>query len=607
MMQSNGFDLALPIFPNIMNDEGRDRALLAALRSNIEYAFQPIVSVHTGGLYGVEALLRGHDAMGFANVPDLINRVYQPATAPAADAILRDKAMARFAALRRQVTSRLFLNIESSYLASRQFDAPGILASLGAAGIDPSELCLELSEARSVGDVAMAKQKLLSISPTCLLALDDFGVGHSGLQMLYDTQPNLIKIDRFFIAGINTDQRRKVFMASIVNLAHVLGIKVIAEGIETEAEFRVCREIGCDLAQGYWIQRPSLVASVISQVHDGVVESNRTDRRARGKEQELLMRELDRVTPIFHTDSLKSVFEAFRRNCTRSMFPVVDANQRPIGIIHESKLKEYVYSPFGKEILERRSKTEGINDLISPCITCEVGSNLDKILDTTVLHREETCVVIVDGDIYVGILHHSQLLRLLGDRNIARARGQNPLTQLPGNIAISEHIAAALDNLSCSKVFAYFDFNHFKQFNDKFGFRLGDRAITMFAELLRQNLAGRQAFLGHVGGDDFFAGWDIRPGDDVTEIARGIVDQFNTNALVFYPPETQEAGHVGGFDRSGIYREFPLLSVSCGVLAVRPEQKSVSLDQVSTQLAALKKSAKQCQSSIIVEGLNEPG
>ena len=214
-------------------------------------------------------------------MPDLIDRAYSPAIAAASDRILRGAVMARFARLRRSIRTRLFLNVDNRMLASGQFDPEALRQSMTGAGIEPSALCVELSEASSIPDVRAVIRRLSSVSADCLTALDDFGVGHSGLKLLYDSQPHVVKIDRYFISGIGGDQTKKLFVSTIVQLAHVLGIKVVAEGIETEAEFRACREIGCDLGQGYWIGRPTCDLATLRPVYTVVTDSNSRDRRAR--------------------------------------------------------------------------------------------------------------------------------------------------------------------------------------------------------------------------------------------------------------------------------------------------------------------------------------
>jgi EAL domain-containing protein (putative c-di-GMP-specific phosphodiesterase class I) len=88
-------------------------------------------------------------------------------------------------------------------------------------------------------------------------AIDDFGAGHAGLGLLADFQPDLIKIDMKLIRGIDTSPARQAVVAGIVGIAKELDITVLAEGIETEAEFRILKEAGIRLFQGYWFAKPA--------------------------------------------------------------------------------------------------------------------------------------------------------------------------------------------------------------------------------------------------------------------------------------------------------------------------------------------------------------
>ena len=593
----------------ICNVHNQSRSsILKQLEQNVDFAFQPIVSLNTGGVFGFEALLRGHDALGFPTVVELIEALYSPAIATATDRILRKELMVRFGKLNQCVKARLFLNVDNRVLASGQFDAQGLRWSMIDAGIDPSLLCVELSEARSIPDVREVTRRLASISPDCLTAIDDFGVGYSGLKLLYDSQPHIVKIDRFFVSNISDDQKKKLFVSSVVQLAHVLGIKVVAEGIETEAEFRVCREIGCDLGQGYWIARPTSDIGSLRSVYTAVPESNsRNRRRADGNTRLLRQAELDTVPPLHRDATLEEVFEAFRRAPDRSVFACTDTNNRPTGVIRETILKEYVYSPFGKELLQRRARAGGIAELITPCVVCHVSADLNEILDAVALRHETPCVVVADEHGYVGLLHHTELLRLVSERNMTQARNENPLTRLPGNLAINEHIIEALRERKMTTIFAYFDFNHFKPFNDRFGFRLGDRAILLFADLMRRYFANTPAFLGHIGGDDFFLGLRSGSAEDEVSRIRSLIAQFDADASTFYDTDTRAAGVVGGFDRCGVYRTYPLLSVSCAVLLLEGGSTPITLDQVSSRLAELKRVAKAAPSGTAVESLTIAG
>src|SRR3546814_8596416 len=86
------------------------------------------------------------------------------------------------------------------------------------------------------------------------LALDDFCQGYSRLRLLHEHQPDYVKIDRYFISGISAEPKKRLFLSRIVDVMHVLGICMIAEGVETEAEFRTCKDLGFDLAQGFLVQ-----------------------------------------------------------------------------------------------------------------------------------------------------------------------------------------------------------------------------------------------------------------------------------------------------------------------------------------------------------------
>jgi EAL domain-containing protein (putative c-di-GMP-specific phosphodiesterase class I) len=102
------------------------------------------------------------------------------------------------------------------------------------------------------------------------LSIDDFGTGYSSLTYLRTLPADELKIDRSFVQEIDTNEGNATIVRSVINLAHSLGLKVVAEGVETEAELRRLITLGCDLAQGYLISRPlpaSDFASYLSQHH----------------------------------------------------------------------------------------------------------------------------------------------------------------------------------------------------------------------------------------------------------------------------------------------------------------------------------------------------
>jgi len=146
-------------------------------------------------------------------------------------------------------------------LSARQLwhaDLPDrIAAALARTRLPPENLELELTESMIMGHEAQAEQRLrLLKSMGVRLAIDDFGTGYSSLSYLKNLPIELLKIDQSFIRNIPDDRNDMEITAGIIALAHKLKLKVLAEGVETDAQFGFLAEQGCDAYQGYLFSRP---------------------------------------------------------------------------------------------------------------------------------------------------------------------------------------------------------------------------------------------------------------------------------------------------------------------------------------------------------------
>jgi diguanylate cyclase (GGDEF)-like protein len=140
----------------------------------------------------------------------------------------------------------------------------------------------------------------------------------------------------------------------------------------------------------------------------------------------------------------------------------------------------------------------------------------------------------------------------------------NPLTRLPGNISINKQIQ---DRLDANEIFAlaYLDIDHFKPFNDKYGFSRGDEVIKIAGRLILNIVKNKQAqysFIGHIGGDDFIYIMNI---DVIEETSAEIIDVFNRIIQTFYDPEDRERGYIQSIDRQGSTKIFSFMTVSIGI------------------------------------------
>ena len=205
---------------------------------------------------------------------------------------------------------------------------------------------------------------------------------------------------------------------------------------------------------------------------------------------------------------------------------------------------------------------------------------------------------------YVGFLDGHALLEMLNEKNTIAARDQNPLTQLPGNNAIYRYVSEALVHGGTGRYFAYFDFDNFKPFNDRFGFRQGDRAILLFAEIMKKTLVAGNWFVGHIGGDDFFVGAERCDEDELLRRIGKLLDEFCDQIGSFYDAESRDQGFIVGQDREGIMRQFPLMTISAAILRLPDEHGNLSVDDVVPFISRLKKEAKCATSHLAIGTLD---
>lgn len=581
-------------------------SFLPAVDQATAYAFQPIVHFDTGIAHGYEALLRGVDRLGLGSIGALFDLAHHRGWLGPLERLLQRKAIAAFAAIPSD-TARLFLNVDARRVAAAEGVAEEIAERLDAHGIDRDRFCLEIPETQELatGDGALGVFRRLKEAGGHL-ALDDFGQGYSRLRLLHEHQPDYVKIDRYFISGISAEPKKRLFLSRIVDVMHVLGIRMIAEGVETEAEFRTCKDLGFDLAQGYLIQHPTVDRSALRAVYPLVESLNLRERRNRSGDVGLVREQIEMLPPLLADLDMVDVFEAFRRHGEITLFPVIDRDGVPLGVIRDVDLKSYVYSPFGRDLMANKTYGKSLRDLLGTCPVAAIETPIEKILELFAHHAQSPGVLMVEHGRYAGFMSSIAILRAVHEKNLAAARDQNPLTRLPGNLSIGDWVADALADTSTERILAYFDFDNFKPFNDSYGFRQGDRAIQLFAELLQKSFAGAGAFLGHIGGDDFFAGFSGADPSVTREQVKTLLERFRHEVESFYEPEARRLGYLEAAGRDGVTRRFGLLTCSAGLLVLPAGRKPVPADRAMAEIARLKKKAKAGDRRIALSRLAAP-
>lgn len=579
------------------------RQFLKRLENGIDYAFQPIVNINSGRCYGVEALMRGWQTTGLESIDGVLDFAHEQNVLVEADAILKRLAFQKFSRIPHARDMRVFFNLDNRLFSSAAYSPQRTVCVLEQYNLQPSSVVLEVSERKHL-ERGKGSSRILADyhNSTVQMALDDFGTGFSGLALLYDTHPEYVKIDRYFISNIGNDPRKKLFVSHVVGLAKTLGIRVVAEGVETAAELFTCRQIGCDLVQGYFIQRPTTDLHFLRPEYAEVKQLGAQDRRTTGIAPALILEQLDRAPAVDATMQMEDVFKLFRNNPQRCFFPFLGTNGEPIGVMRETELKEYIYSPFGRDLLARKNIEDHLDLFVQRCPVADVHTSIDTILKQFAVCPSRDGVLITDDGSYIGVLSAEALVLAVQERNLELARDQNPLTGRPGNPSIERFIC----DQQCTghaAALMYFDLDNFKIFNDRYGFRIGDRALQMFSEILGKAFSLFDAFIGHIGGDDFFVGVIDRDFETVHAAASGAICEFKSSAESLYDQADRQLGFLVGLDRQGKRKAFPLLSASCALLTVANETASRSEQAILSTITNLKEESKLSGNTVCAASL----
>ena len=241
----------------------RLRAELRCATENAELflLYQPLFSLEDRSLVGVEALVRWrHPQRGVVLPDDFIPFAEQHGLIGIIDSFVLDEACRQLA----EWTSgdgwpsgfTMAVNVSGRELLDPEF-AGRVAEVIDRYGIEPSLLCLEITETALVGEFGDVEETLSALPKLGVrLALDDFGTGYSSLAHLQRTKVDILKIDRSFVAQIGRSSRDREIVAAVTAMSHALGITVVGEGIETSSQLDALAGLDCDQGQGFLFARP---------------------------------------------------------------------------------------------------------------------------------------------------------------------------------------------------------------------------------------------------------------------------------------------------------------------------------------------------------------
>ena len=249
--------------------ESEMRSALARGEFFLEY--QPVMEVASQEIAGAEALVRWqHPQLGCMAPEEFIPEAERSGLIlPLGEWVLR-RACAQAAAWQREGLKAVPVAVNVSALQFRQQEFSGLVRRvLAESGLAPEYLELELTESLLMSTGGAVNPCLRELNELGVgLAIDDFGTGYSSLGYLKRFRVSKLKVDRSFIRDAATDADDAAITKAIIGLAKSLHLRVVAEGVETEAQFRLLREWGCDQIQGYYLSRPVAAAEMARMLKD---------------------------------------------------------------------------------------------------------------------------------------------------------------------------------------------------------------------------------------------------------------------------------------------------------------------------------------------------
>ncbi|WP_288355748.1 GGDEF domain-containing protein [uncultured Cycloclasticus sp.] len=524
--------------------------------------FQPIISMKDNKIYGYEGLIRGPSNGPLHSPINLFNAAAKYDRLAELDLLCRKVSIQRFGEL--NLNARLFINTIPEILLQKDYQHGHTLKYIKDSNLDASQVVIELTEQYPIEDYdLMASATKYYQDMGFSIAIDDLGAGYSGLRTWSEIKPDFVKIDRHFLNDIHNDINKQKFVQSIVDIAKGVDCKVIAEGIELRGEYLQANAMAIDYAQGFYFARPN---SKPTELLDCSLFSSRKNNfkpkfnieRSDNTAAKLLFY----VKPIYTHTKFYDIGERFQSSPELTALPVLNDDATVAGVIWRTEFLTIYASRYGKEL---NSKKNALSFLDVKALKVDITLSLNKISQLITSQNnlaQHDDFIITSSNRYKGMGKLLHLLKEITEMQITFARHMNPLSNLPGNVPISQRINHSIETQQ-DIVICYFDLDNFKPYNDTYGFGEGDKVLRKTAKLLAESADTDIDFVGHVGGDDFII---IFQSSDWQHRCNTTLNNFSALTSEFYSQEHLLNGGISALDRNSEPVFYPLLSISIGAL-----------------------------------------
>jgi predicted signal transduction protein with EAL and GGDEF domain len=461
----------------------------------LRFAFQPVVNLATGGVAGLEILVR----------PETGDILAEARRNPEVDGRLA--VLAVRAAARKETLLPLHVNVFAGTLADLGGLTP-LHAAVREAGRLPWEVTVDIGPPYThVPQRALLEAVGVLREQGFRISADGIGDGDVPLRLLTDMAPDLVKLDASLLA-------RPAAVRAMRTLCEQLGALLSIEGVETELQCAAALSAGAQLVQGELFAPPARLPAADVYVpprSPGIVAIPRSGPS---------VREFVRPAALLPaTVSAGQVRALLTGSPEVSGVLLVDAQGTPVRSVHRSRFLLSMSGRYGHALYADRPAAR----LGDPPRTVGVDATAWEVLDVVAVgDRDRTSddVAVVDRHgRCVGVVRLADLVRALAESRVEEAAGLNPLTRLPGSDATTGEVDRRIAD-GRTFTLSWLDVDHFKQVNDGAGFAAGDELIRSVGRAL-QHAASGSTRVGHIGGDDFLV---LADPEGLDPLARTVLD-----------------------------------------------------------------------------------
>ncbi|WP_088105497.1 GGDEF domain-containing protein [Halalkalibacter urbisdiaboli] len=291
------------------------------------------------------------------------------------------------------------------------------------------------------------------------------------------------------------------------------------------------------------------------------------------------------VPCLLPTSINKHVHELFNEYPSLQGIVIID-DDAPIGLISKTQFYQKIGSLYGYSLYMNRTIDLLLHN--NPLIVDYADSVTN--VSTLAMNRPEedvfNYVIVTKNGKFFGVVSIQKLLLKVAEIQSVLSTFLNPLTKLPGNHMIEDKLKQVLSAEQFSVL--YIDLDHFKEYNDTYGFKKGDQLIQETSKIIQRFINSKKDFIGHIGGDDFVV---IFPHHHYEFICQSIIKDFNERIQLFYDKKDIEREGVYTENRRGSIEKIPLVAISIAVVTNQKEMFHTS-DQIVDAATRLKKICK---------------